>query len=205
MSAVLGGTQSLHANSFDEALGLPSELAATLSVRTQQIIAHESNVASVADPLGGSYLVEALTQELEAGAKALIAEVARRGGAIAAIESGFTQESIQESAYRYQQAVEEGRKIVVGLNRYQGEDDVVEIVKVSPKHEQEQGEALARLRSERDDGLVKAQLGKLKQAAAGTANLLPPMREALRAYATIGEVCGVLREVFGEYRPGTRS
>jgi methylmalonyl-CoA mutase N-terminal domain/subunit len=205
MSAVLGGTQSLHANSFDEALGLPSELAATLSVRTQQIIAHESNVASVTDPLGGSYLVEALTRELEAGATALISEVDRRGGAIDAIESGFTQESIQESAYRYQQAVEEGRRIVVGLNRYQGDDDVVEIVKVSPKHEQEQVEALARLRAHRDRGLVEAQLAHVKQAAEGSGNLLPPMREALRAYATIGEVCGVLREVFGEYRPGTRS
>jgi methylmalonyl-CoA mutase N-terminal domain/subunit len=205
MSAVLGGTQSLHANSFDEALGLPSELAATLSVRTQQIIAHESNVASVADPLGGSYLVEALTSELEAGAKALIDNVDRDGGAIAAIESGFTQEAIQESAYRFQRAVEEGRRVVVGVNRFQGDEDAVEIVKISPQHEREQVEALARLRAGRDGRVVAARLQDVRRAATGTANLLPPMREALRAYATIGEVCGVLREVFGEYRPGMRS
>jgi methylmalonyl-CoA mutase, N-terminal domain len=205
MSAVLGGTQSLHANSFDEALGLPSELAATLSVRTQQIIAHETNVASVADPLGGSYLVEALTAELEAGASALIKEVDAHGGAIAAIESGFTQEAIQESAYRFQQAVEEGRRVVVGVNRFQGDDDAVEIVKISPQHEREQVEALKRLRTERDAKRVEAGLADVRRAAEGTDNLLPPMREALRAYATIGEVCGVLRDVFGEYRPGMRS
>jgi methylmalonyl-CoA mutase, N-terminal domain len=205
MSAVLGGTQSLHANSFDEALGLPSEMAATLSVRTQQIIAHETNAASVADPLGGSYLVEALTGELEAGADALIAEVDRRGGAIAAIESGFTQDAIQESAYRYAQAVEEGRRVVVGVNRFSGNDEPVEIVKIGPRHEREQVEALRRLRAERDASAVQARLAEVRAAASGDANLLPPMREALRAYATIGEVCGVLREVFGEYRPGTRS
>src|SRR5437660_347345 len=141
MSAVLGGTQSLHANSFDEALGLPSETAATLSVRTQQLIAHETNVASVADPLGGSYLVEALTTELESGARALIDEVDRRGGAIGAIETGFTQDAIQESAYRFQQAVEEGRRVVVGVNRFTGDDDAVEIVEIRPKTEREQVEA----------------------------------------------------------------
>src|SRR5919108_5743134 len=196
MSAVLGGTQSLHANSFDEALGLPSEMAATLSVRTQQIIAHETNAASVADPLGGSYLVEALTRELEAGASALIGEVDQRGGAIAAIESGFTQDSIQESAYRYAQTVEEGRRVVVGVNRFSGDDEVVEIVKIGPRHEREQVEALQRLRAERDAGAVEARLDEVRAAARGDANLLSPMREALRAYATIGEVCGVLREVF---------
>jgi methylmalonyl-CoA mutase, N-terminal domain len=205
MSAVLGGTQSLHANSFDEALGLPSEMAATLSVRTQQIIAHETNVASVADPLGGSYLVEALTRDIEIGARAQISEVDRRGGAIAAIETGFTQDAIQESAYRFQQAVEAGRRVVVGVNRFQGEDEAVEIVKISPKHEREQVAALKRLRAERDAGEVEARLADVRQAAEGNANLLPPMREALRRYATIGEVCGVLRDVFGEYRPGTRS
>jgi len=205
MSAVLGGTQSLHANSFDEALGLPSEMAATLSVRTQQIIANETNVASVADPMGGSYLVEALTSELDTGASALIAEVDRRGGAIVAIETGFTQDAIQESAYRFQQAVETGRRVVVGVNRFQGDDEVVEIVKISPHHEREQVEALKRLRAERDAGRVETSLQAVRRAAEGTDNLLPPMREALRAYATIGEVCGVLRDVFGEYRPGSRS
>ncbi len=203
MSAVLGGTQSLHANSFDEALGLPSEAAATLSVRTQQIIAHESNVTSVADPLGGSYLVEALTDELEGGARALIADVERQGGAIAAIESGFTQGAIQESAYRQQQAVEDGRRIVVGVNRFQAADAAVPIVKISPQHERDQQLALAELRKQRDQRMVDLQLASVRETARGRGNLLPPMREALRAYATIGEVCGVLREVFGEYRPVT--
>src|ERR1700736_4946496 len=205
MSAVLGGTQSLHANSFDEALGLPSEMAATLSVRTQQIIANETNVASVTDPMGGSYLVEALTGELETGARALIAEVDRRGGAIAAIETGFTQDAIQESAYRFQQAVEDRRRVVVGVNRFQGDDEAVEIVKISPQHEREQVESLKRLRAERDGKRVESRLQDVHRAAESGQNLLPPMREALGAYATIGEVCGVLRDVFGEYRPGSRS
>jgi methylmalonyl-CoA mutase, N-terminal domain len=205
MSAVLGGTQSLHANSFDEALGLPSEMAATLSVRTQQIIANETNVASVADPMGGSYLVEALTAQLGAGASALIDDVDRRGGAIAAIETGFTQDAIQESAYRFQQAVESGRRVVVGVNRFQGDDEAVDIVKISPRHEREQVASLQRLRKERDAAQVEARLADVRRAAEGDANLLPPMREALRRYATIGEVCAVLRDVFGEYRPGTRS
>ena len=205
MSAVLGGTQSLHANSFDEALGLPSEAAATLSVRTQQIIAHETNVPSVADPLGGSYLVEALTTELEAGARALIDDVERQGGAIAAIESGFTQGAIQESAYRQQQAVEDGRRVVVGVNRFQGDDPPVPVVKVSPQHEREQQVALAELRATRDRAQVERLLAAVNAAARGRDNLLVPIREALRAYATIGEVCGVLRDVFGEYRPVSRS
>src|SRR5437899_7908262 len=205
MSAVLGGTQSLHANSFDEALGLRSEMAATLSVRTQQIIAHETNVAGVADPMGGSYLVEALTRELEAGATALIEEVDRRGGAIAAIETAFTQEAIQESAYHYQRAVEEGRRVVVGVNRFQGDEEPVEIVKIGPRHERDQVEGLKRLRAERDPAAIESRLAEVRRAAQGGQNLLPPMRAALQAYATIGEVCGVLRDVFGEYRPGSRS
>jgi methylmalonyl-CoA mutase N-terminal domain/subunit len=202
MSAVLGGTQSLHANSFDEALGLPSEAAATLSVRTQQIIAHETNVPTVADPLGGSYLVEALTTELEAGARALIDQVERQGGAIAAIESGFTQGAIQESAYRQQQAIEDGRRVVVGVNRFTGDDPPLPVAKVSPRHEAEQRASLAALRSGRDQAAVDRLLAQVGETARGRDNLLKPIREALRAYATIGEVCGVLREVFGEYRPG---
>ena len=205
MSAVLGGTQSLHANSYDEALGLPSESAATLSVRTQQIIAHESNVATVADPLGGSYLVEALTDQLEEGARGLIQQVEQEGGAIAAIESGFTQRAIQESAYRHQQAIEEGRRVVVGINRFVGQDAPVPIVKVSPHHEREQQLALSELRRSRDHSRVSHSLAEVREAARGNGNLLPPIREALRAYATIGEVCGTLREVFGEYRPGITS
>lgn len=205
MSAVLGGTQSLHANSFDEALGLPSESAATLSVRTQQIIAHESNVAAVADPLGGSYLVESLTDQLESGARELIEAVEREGGAIAAVESGFTQRAIQESAYRTQQSIEDGSRVVVGLNRFKGEEAPVPIVKISPHHEREQQLALAELRRSRDQALVSKLLTEVRQAATGNGNLLPPIREALAAYATIGEVCQVLRDVFGEYRPGFSS
>jgi methylmalonyl-CoA mutase N-terminal domain/subunit len=202
MSAVLGGTQSLHACSYDEALGLPSEAAATLSVRTQQIIANETNVAQVADPLGGSYLVEALTNELEAQALKLLSEIERRGGAVKAIESGFTQESIQESAYRQQQEVEAGERVVVGVNRFQTEEEPLPVVKISPHHEREQAEALRQLRAKRDQAKVSRALREVKAAASTTQNLMPPMREALRLYATIGEVCGQLREVFGEYRPG---
>jgi methylmalonyl-CoA mutase N-terminal domain/subunit len=206
MSAVLGGTQSLHACSYDEALGLPTEEAATLSVRTQQIIAGETNVAAVADPLGGSYLVEALTDSLTERAEALIAEVEKRGGAVAAIEEGYTQDAIQESAYRWQQAVEQGRRTVVGVNRFVSDDETpVAIVKVSPHYEREQSESLARLRRERDGKQVESALRATREAASGKDNLLPVMREALEAYATIGEVCGVLREVFGEYRQGRRS
>jgi len=205
LSAVLGGTQSLHANSFDEALGLPSQEAATLSVRTQQIIAHETNVPAVADPLGGSYLVEALTDELEERAGALIAEVEARGGAVSAIESGFTTEAIQESAYRQQQEVERGERVVVGVNRYRDQEDPAgsEILRIAPHSEQEQVESVQALRAGRDPARVRGALDDVRAAARGADNLLPPMREALRAYATIGEVCGVLREVFGEYRPGS--
>ncbi len=205
MSAVLGGTQSLHACSYDEALGLPSEEAATLSVRTQQVIAHETNVPNVADPLGGSYLVEALTEQVETGARQLMAEVEARGGAVAAIESGFTQDSIQESAYRQQQAVEEGERIVVGVNRFESHGAPIPVVKISPRHEREQAEALKELRARRDGDRVRKSLSAVREVAAGSRNLLPPMREALAAYATIGEVCGVLRDVFGEYRPRSRS
>jgi methylmalonyl-CoA mutase N-terminal domain/subunit len=205
MSAVLGGTQSLHACSFDEALGLPSEEAATLSVRTQQVIANETNVPQVADPLGGSYLVEALTDELDRRAQDLMAEVEKRGGAVAAIESGFTMDAIQDSAYRQQQAVERGERVIVGVNRYQSGDAHVQVVKIDPRYEREQARKLKDLRAKRDNEKVKSALDAVRSAASGTENLLPPMREALGAYATVGEVSGVLREVFGEYRPGSRS
>jgi methylmalonyl-CoA mutase N-terminal domain/subunit len=206
LSAVLGGTQSLHANSYDEALGLPSQEAATLSVRTQQIIAHETNVASVADPLGGSYLVEHMTEAIDRHARQLMAEVERRGGAVGAIETGFTERAIQESAYRAQQAVESGERVVVGVNRYRDEnvDAPLEVVKIGPHFEREQAQALHELRAKRDKSRVEKALADVRSAAQGTDNLLPPMREALRLYATIGEVCGVLREVFGEYRPERR-
>src|SRR4029077_4997987 len=146
---------------------------------TQQIIAHETNVAGVADPMGGSYLVEALTRELEAGATALIEEIARLGGAIAAIETAFTQEAIQESAYHFQRAVEEGRRVVVGVNRFQGEEESVEIVKIGPRHERDQVEGFRRLRAERDATLVDSRLAEVRRIPEGSQNLVPPMRAGL--------------------------
>jgi methylmalonyl-CoA mutase, N-terminal domain len=203
MSAVLGGTQSLHTNGYDEALGLPSQQAAELALRTQQVIAHESRVAAVADPLGGSYYVEALTDRVEEEALRIMAEVDERGGAVAVIESGWMQRRIAESAYRLQQRVESGERAVVGVNRFQTEEaERVEIVKIGPKHQEAQIAALRLLRAERDDGVVRRCLDRLEEAARGTDNLMYPLREALAAYATIGECCDRLRRVFGEYRPG---
>jgi len=203
MSAVLGGTQSLHTNGYDEALGLPSRQAAELALRTQQVIAHESGVAAVADPLGGSYYVEALTDQVEEEALRIMAEVDERGGAVAAIESGWMQRRIAESAYRLQKRVESGERAVVGVNRFQTDGvDPVEIVKIGPKHQEAQIAALRRLRTERDNGAVERCLDRLEEAARGTDNLMYPLKEALAAYVTIGECCDRLRQVFGEYRPG---
>ncbi|MGB9724045.1 MAG: acyl-CoA mutase large subunit family protein [Chloroflexia bacterium] len=204
LAAVLGGTQSLHTNSFDEAWALPSQQAATVALRTQQIVAYESGVADTPDPLGGSYFVEALTDEIEARAEALIAEVERLGGAVPAIEQGFVQKAISESAYAYQKAVESGEKTVVGVNRFQMEETLqIDLLRVDEAVQQEQIERLKRLRAERDNAAVQHALDELEAAARGTENLLYPMKEALRRYATLGEVCGVLRQVFGEYRAPT--
>ena len=203
MSAVLGGTQSLHTNAYDEALGLPSRQAAELALRTQQVIAHETGAAAVADPLGGSYYVEALTDQLEEEALRIMAEVDERGGAVAAIESGWMQRRIAESAYRLQQRVESGQRGVVGVNRFQADGgDSVEIVRIGPKHQEAQIAALRALRAERDNGAVQRCLNRLENTARGTDNLLYPLKEALAAYSTIGECCDRLRGVFGEYRPG---
>ena len=202
MSAVLGGTQSLHTNAYDEALGLPSQQAAELALRTQQVIAHESGVSAVADPLGGSYYVEALTDQVEHEALKIMAEVDERGGAVAVIESGWMQRRIAESAYRLQQRVESGERVVVGVNRFQADGgDVVEIVKIGPKHQKAQVAALRELRAQRDNGAVEQCLDRLEEAARGTDNLMHPLKEALAAYGTIGECCDRLRRVFGEYRP----
>jgi methylmalonyl-CoA mutase, N-terminal domain len=202
MSAVLGGTQSLHTNGYDEALGLPSQQAAELALRTQQVIAHESGVAAVADPLGGSYYVEALTDQVEEEALRVMAEVDERGGAVAVIESGWMQRRIAESAYRLQQRVESGERVVVGVNRFQAEGgDSVEIVKIGPKHQEAQIAALRKLRAERDNSAVERCLDRLEQAARASDNLMYPLKEALAAYGTIGECCDRLRRVFGEYRP----
>jgi methylmalonyl-CoA mutase N-terminal domain/subunit len=219
LSAVLGGTQSLHTCAYDEALALPTEEAATLALRTQQVLAEETGVAAVTDPLGGSYYVEWLTDELERGAWQLIADVDARGGAVAAVEAGFIQESIEESAYRAQQRVESGQDIVVGVNAYRqdegspagapvGTSATMPIQRIDPRAQAAQIAALRARRAARDARRAEASpvepaLAEVRRAAEGTANMLPPMREALRRGATIGEVCSVLREVWGEYQPGS--
>jgi methylmalonyl-CoA mutase, N-terminal domain len=201
MSAVLGGTQSLHTNAYDEALGLPSQQAAELALRTQQVIAHETGVPAVADPLGGSYYVEALTDAVEEEALRILAEIDERDGAVAVIEAGWMQRRIAESAYRFQRRLESGERVMVGVNRFQGDADDVEIVRIGPKQQEAQVAALRELRAERDGPAVERCLDRLEDCARGPDNLLYPLKEALAAYATIGECCDRLRRVFGEYRP----
>jgi methylmalonyl-CoA mutase N-terminal domain/subunit len=202
MAAVLGGTQSLHTNGFDEALALPTEFSATLALRTQQVIAHETGITPVADPLAGSYMVESLTAELEAGARALIDEIDEMGGSVRAIETGWMQRQIANSAYLFQQAVEKEERVIVGVNRFHvdSEEDL-EILKVTPEHEEDQRRAVQKVRAERDNAAVERDLAELEAAARGDDNVLYPMRQAFRDYATIGEVFGRLREVWGRYRP----
>jgi methylmalonyl-CoA mutase N-terminal domain/subunit len=204
LAATLGGTQSLHTNSYDEALALPTQQAATVALRTQQIVGYESGLTDTPDPLGGAYFIEALTDEIEARAEALIAEIDRLGGAVAAIEQGFIQKAISDSAYAYQQAVEQGEKPVVGVNRFQMEEEQrIDILRVNEAVQQEQIERLQRLRAGRDNAAVSRALAELRETAQGTGNLLYPMKEVLRYYGTLGEVCGVLREVLGQYRAPT--
>ncbi len=200
LSAVCGGAQSVHTNSFDEALALPSEEAARIALRTQQILAHEAGTTDTADPLGGSFYIEALTTELERRAQELIARVDELGGAVAAIEQGFVQAEIEASAFRYQSEVEAGERVVVGVNEFtEDEDERVELLHVDPESERRQRRRTASVREERDPAAVAAAVAQVRSTAEGEANLLPPMREALRARATIGEVCGTLRELWGTY------
>ena len=202
LSAVLGGTQSLHTNSFDEALALPTEHSAKIALRTQQVIGYETGVGEVVDPLGGSYYVEALTDELERLAVAYIEKIDGMGGAVAAIEQGFYQDEIHEAAFRIQQAIERGDRIVVGVNRFQvHEEHEHELQLIGEDEVARQIERVRALRAARDQVAVGAALASVRDAALGTANLLPPMKDALRARATLGEVSDVLRGVFGEYRP----
>jgi methylmalonyl-CoA mutase N-terminal domain/subunit len=202
MSAVLGGTQSLHTNAYDEALGLPSQSAAELALRTQQVIGHETAVPQVADPLGGSYYVESLTDRVEEEALAIMAEIDELGGAVKCIEAGWTQRRIAESAYRFQTKVEAGDRVIVGVNRYTTDgEDKVEIMKVGPRQQAAQARALKRLRARRDPAVVARRLTDIERAARGTDNLMPPLKAALADYLTIGECCSVLRRVWGEYRP----
>ncbi|MGE5226191.1 MAG: methylmalonyl-CoA mutase [Planctomycetaceae bacterium] len=202
LAAVLGGTQSLHTNSFDEALALPTEHSATIALRTQQVIGYETGVPDVVDPLGGSYLVESLTDELEALAREYLDRIDAMGGAVAAIEQGFYQDEIHEAAFRVQQGIESGERVVVGVNRFQVEEDhQPELLRISDEEVARQVERVRAVRASRDQAAVDAALRDVEAAARGTRNLLPPMKEALRARATLGEVSDVLRTVFGEYRP----
>jgi methylmalonyl-CoA mutase N-terminal domain/subunit len=202
MSAVLGGTQSLHTNAYDEALGLPSQNAAELALRTQQVIGNETAVPQVADPLGGSYYVENLTDRVEEEALAIMAEIDELGGAVKCIEAGWTQRRIAESAYRFQTRVESGDRVIVGVNRYTADgEDKVEITKVGPRQQAAQARALKRLRARRDQAIVARHLAGIERAARGTDNLMVPLKAALADYVTIGECCSVLRRVWGEYHP----
>ncbi|HEX5512556.1 MAG TPA: methylmalonyl-CoA mutase family protein, partial [Actinomycetales bacterium] len=202
LGAVLGGTQSLHTNSYDEAIALPTEKAARLALRTQQVIAYETDVTKTVDPFAGSYVVESMTDDLEKAAMELIDAVEERGGAVSAIEQGFQKNEIERSAYRISQQIDSGERVVVGVNRFTvDEEEPYEPLRVDPAIEAEQRERLATLRKERDDAAVRSALEALKKAASGTENVLYPMKEALAARATVGEVCHALREVWGTYVP----
>jgi methylmalonyl-CoA mutase N-terminal domain/subunit len=200
LSAVCGGAQSLHTNSFDEALALPSERAARIALRTQQVLAHEAGGTDTADPLGGAYFIEALTSDLEERAQELIERVDELGGAVAAIEQGFVQAEIEASAYRHQSAVEAGDTVVVGVNRFaEDEAERVELLQVDPESERRQRARTERVRADRDAAAADAALAEVRRVAETDENLLPPLREALRARCTVGEICGELRELWGTY------
>jgi methylmalonyl-CoA mutase N-terminal domain/subunit len=202
LAAVLGGTQSLHTNSYDEAIALPTEKAARLALRTQQVIAYESDLTATVDPFAGSYAVEAMTDALETAIRELMDTVEEMGGAVAAIEAGFQKREIEQSAYDVVRSVEDGSRTVVGVNRFRREaDEIYEPLKVDPTIEAQQADRLARLRAERDNAEVDRHLAALRAAAEGTDNVLYPMHDALRARATVGEVCNVLRAVWGVHHP----
>lgn len=202
LGAVLGGTQSLHTNSYDEAIALPTEKAARLALRTQQVLAYETDVTATVDPFAGSYVVESMTDALEESIRGLMGQVEERGGAVAAIEQGFQKSEIERSAYRIAQQIDAGERTVVGVNRFTvAEEEPYEPLRVDPAIEAEQAARLAALRAERDGEAVAKHLAALREAAAGTDNVLLPMKEALRARATVGEVCNALREVWGVYVP----
>jgi len=202
LAGVLGGTQSLHTNSYDEALALPTAKAARLALRTQQVIAYETDVTKTVDPFAGSYVVESLTNDLEAEIDHLLRAVEDRGGAVAAIEQGFQKSEIERSAYRIALEIDSKERTVVGLNRFAlDEEEPYEPLRVDPQIEHDQRERLAALRAERDNAAVETALEAVREAARGTDNLLYPMREALRLRATGGEVSHALRDVWGLYVP----
>jgi len=201
LAGVLGGTQSLHTDSYDEALALPTDRAALIALRTQQIIAEETGVANTVDPLGGSYFVEALTNKMEQGALDYFAKIDAMGGMVEAIEKGFPQREIQESAYRYQKAVERGEQTIVGVNKYEMEDESAQIpiLVIDESVREHQVERLQQTRDRRDVGAVANALEKLRRAARAEENTMPSTIEAVRAYATLGEICSALRDVYGIY------
>ncbi|MER6367898.1 methylmalonyl-CoA mutase family protein [Streptomyces mirabilis] len=202
LGAVLGGTQSLHTNSFDEAIALPTDKSARLALRTQQVLAYETDVTATVDPFAGSYVIEKMTDDVEAATVELMARVEELGGAVSAIEHGFQKGEIERSAYRIAQETDSGERVVVGVNRFQlDEEEPYEPLRVDPAIEAQQAERLTKLRAERDQSAVDAALAHLKKAAEGTDNVLYPMKDALRARATVGEVCNALRGVWGAYVP----
>jgi len=201
LSAVLGGTQSLHTNSMDEVLALPTEKAVKIALRTQQVIAYESGVANTIDPLAGSYFIETLTNQLEAEAEEYFRRIDDLGGVLPAIDCGFFQQEIADAAYEYQRSVDQGRQVVVGVNRYNsGEKVQIDLLKIDPDVEEKQVRRLKQLKAKRDGDAVKRSLGRLKQTAAGGDNLIPKILEAVKVYVTEGEIVAALKEVFGEYR-----
>ena len=201
LSSVLGGTQSLHTNSRDEAFALPSEDAVRIALRTQQVIAYESGVADTIDPLAGSYAVETLTNEIERKAMQYIEKIDEMGGAVKAVESGYIQQEIADSAYQYQKEIEANQRIIVGVNQFQTEEEPLrDILRIPPEVEKVQKEKLARVKKERDSEKVKVALADLRKSAQGTNNLVPSILNAVKTYATVGEISDTLREVFGEYR-----
>ena len=202
LAAVLGGTQSLHTNSMDETLALPSEKAALIALRTQQLIAHESGAANTIDPLAGSYFVESMTNQIEARAYEYFEKIDKLGGIVKAIEVGYPQREIAEAAFRYQKSIEDKKRTIVGVNDYviEGEKLEIPLLKIDPSVEKDQCRRLAELRQKRDHQKVRQTLDALRDACRGTDNLMVPILEATRAYATLGEIAGMLKEVFGEYR-----
>lgn len=202
LAAVLGGTQSLHTNSMDEVLALPTEKSVQIALRTQQIIAYESGAANVMDPLAGSYFIEALTNQMEEEAEKYFAEIDRRGGVLAAIDQNFFQQEIADAAYHFQRTVDKGERVVVGVNQFADPNEVIdiEILKIDPEIERKQVAKVQKLRQDRDNILVQENLDKLRQTAQGTDNLIPFILECVKSYATEGEIIQTMREVFGEYK-----
>ena len=200
LSAICGGAQSIHTNGFDEALALPTENSVRIALRTQQILAHEAGGTDTADPLGGSFFIEELTNELEQRARELIDRVDELGGAVAAVEQGFVQQEIEQAAFAFTKQVEAGEKVIVGVNKYaEADSEEIELHRLDPEAERRQLERTARVRAKRNADHAAAALERVRETARGEANLLPPMREALRARCTVGEICNVLREEFGMY------